>query len=157
MIDRRMFLKGLVAGAAGILVPERKIWALDQSMLAPSLMGGEREWVDGPPDDVCDYPGTWCSGWFDTRVPDYVKIFNPEDTPFIDQLLRAQKEYRKAAEREIIYNDRIIGVVNTQGFSIGSYITIITDPNMHPNEMAVITGVFPSINKMTITGIGATE
>jgi hypothetical protein len=41
-MDRRTFLKGLVATAAGVLVPghvaaepERRVWALDQTMVAP--------------------------------------------------------------------------------------------------------------------------
>lgn len=41
MLDRRTFLKGLVATAAGVLVPghvaaepERRIWALDRTMVA---------------------------------------------------------------------------------------------------------------------------
>lgn len=32
-MDRRAFLAGLTASAAGLLIPERKIWALDQTML----------------------------------------------------------------------------------------------------------------------------
>jgi hypothetical protein len=55
-MDRRTFLKGLVATAAGVLVPghvaadpERRIWALDRTMVQSNLA-----WV----------PGT---GWIDTR------------------------------------------------------------------------------------------
>lgn len=47
MIDRRTFLKGLVATAAGVLVPgavaaepERRIWALDRTMQRPRLAPG---------------------------------------------------------------------------------------------------------------------
>jgi hypothetical protein len=43
-MDRRSFLKGLVATAAGVLVPgavlaepERRVWALDQTMVQPKL------------------------------------------------------------------------------------------------------------------------
>ena len=34
-MDRRAFLAGLTATAAGLLIPERKVWALDRTMIAP--------------------------------------------------------------------------------------------------------------------------
>ena len=44
MVDRRTFLKGIVATAAGVLVParvaaesERRIWELDRTMVIPAL------------------------------------------------------------------------------------------------------------------------
>jgi hypothetical protein len=47
-MDRRSFLKGLVATAAGVLVPgqvlaepERRVWALDRTMVTPPA----GEWV----------------------------------------------------------------------------------------------------------------
>jgi hypothetical protein len=32
-LSRRQFLAGLTATAAGVLIPERKVWALDRTML----------------------------------------------------------------------------------------------------------------------------
>jgi hypothetical protein len=58
-MDRRAFLKGLVATAAGVLVPgqvlaepERRVWALDRTMVQPK--GGY----------LLD------TGWFDATLPD---------------------------------------------------------------------------------------
>lgn len=57
-MDRRTFLKGLTAvTAAGLLIPERKVWALDRTMVQP--VGG----IVAPAYDVT----TQCleTGWFD--------------------------------------------------------------------------------------------
>jgi hypothetical protein len=37
MLDRRTFLQGLIAGTAGLLLPDRRVWALDRTMIAPSV------------------------------------------------------------------------------------------------------------------------
>jgi hypothetical protein len=49
-VDRRTFLRGLVATAAGVLIPasvaaepERRIWALDSTMVTPSTWS---IWID---------------------------------------------------------------------------------------------------------------
>lgn len=61
MIDRRLFLRGLVLGVSGLLVPDpvRRVWALDRTMLAPrkaiNIGFLEGKHVIG------DYVGTgWC-------------------------------------------------------------------------------------------------
>ena len=53
-MDRRAFLAGLTATAAGLLVPERRIWALDRTMLRV---------------DADSWP----------RSPDFFRIFEPGD------------------------------------------------------------------------------
>ncbi len=37
-MNRRAFLGGMVATAAGILIPDRKVWALDKTMVRPELI-----------------------------------------------------------------------------------------------------------------------
>jgi hypothetical protein len=39
-MNRRSFLAGLTATAAGLMVPERKVWALDQTMIDSDLRFG---------------------------------------------------------------------------------------------------------------------
>lgn len=55
MIDRRTFLKGLVATAAGVLVPgavlaepERRVWALDRTMVAAERTVVHVQWDADP-------------------------------------------------------------------------------------------------------------
>lgn len=40
-MNRRAFLAGLSATAAGLLIPEKKIWALDRTMISP----GSDDWI----------------------------------------------------------------------------------------------------------------
>lgn len=46
-MNRRGFIAGLTATAVGILVPERKIWALDRTMVRSSDALTEREFLEG--------------------------------------------------------------------------------------------------------------
>jgi hypothetical protein len=84
-ISRRSFLGGLVATAAGVLVsdevlaePERRIWALDRTMVGSEV----------PPhffiDDVGPYPFASDPDFFIRDVPDWVDKLNRTDTPLMD-------------------------------------------------------------------------
>jgi hypothetical protein len=44
-MNRRAFLAGLTAAAAGLLIPERKVWALDRTMIpaTPDWLAAVRE------------------------------------------------------------------------------------------------------------------
>lgn len=57
-MNRRAFLAGLTATAAGLLVPERKVWALDRTMIAQPLFP----------------PFIYESGWFDANLARYDKL-----------------------------------------------------------------------------------
>jgi hypothetical protein len=77
-ISRRSFLGGVVATAAGVLVseealaePERRIWALDQTMVQPVH-------------HIRD-------------VPDWVDLLSPYETPFLD-LLQTDYNYSQRME-----------------------------------------------------------
>jgi hypothetical protein len=78
MISRRTLLKGLAATAAGVLVseevlaePERRIWALDETMVQPVH-------------HIRD-------------VPDWVDLLSPYETPFLD-LLQTDYNYSQRME-----------------------------------------------------------
>jgi hypothetical protein len=78
-VNRRTLLKGLVATAAGVLVseevlaePERRIWALDQTMVQPR-------------------------DWHIRHVEDWVDMLNPHETPFLD-LLQTDYNYSQRME-----------------------------------------------------------
>jgi hypothetical protein len=86
-MNRRTFLGGLVATAAGVLVseevlaePERRIWALKKTMVAPEV----------PPhffiDDVGPYPFSSDPDFFIRDVPDWVDRLSPHDTPLMNSL-----------------------------------------------------------------------
>lgn len=76
MLSRRTFLKGLVATAAGILVPaevlaepERRVWALDSTMVTPV-----HDW---------DAHRATMAEWYDA--------LQPNETPFTESILRYTK------------------------------------------------------------------
>jgi hypothetical protein len=86
-MNRRTLLKGFIATAAGVLVaddvlaePERRIWALDKTMVAPEV----------PPhffiDDVGPYPFSSDADFFIRDVPDWVDKLSRTDTPFMNSL-----------------------------------------------------------------------
>lgn len=56
-MNRRAFLAGLTATAAGLLVPERKVWALDQTMIPRPFDHGAGPWIGDYPWRISFDPG----------------------------------------------------------------------------------------------------
>ncbi len=80
MLNRRMFLAGLTATAAGLLVPERRVWALDQTMVAapratytyyncPPFKIDETLFAGQSTRAIIAEPSTMSLGDWDDRVP----------------------------------------------------------------------------------------
>jgi hypothetical protein len=114
MISRRTLLKGMVAGAAGLLIPERKIWALDQTMVHLGNPAPGNHEVSGD---------------------------------FAHYLSQAKKEMKHIAEREIVYGDTNLHVLDTRGWRKGDLFVLGSGGN---REYGVVTGVFPMAGRLTI-------
>lgn len=74
-MNRRDFIAGLTATAAGLLIPERRIWALDQTMIVPQVDGFGGPWSDVVAFGSMDNLGTSYANiiWYRYRDGRYVE------------------------------------------------------------------------------------
>jgi hypothetical protein len=115
-LSRRGFLKGLVGTAAGILVapeilaePERRVWALDGSMVRPYELRT-------PP------------------IPDWISKLEPHDTPLLDHIWVSDKNYYQRFEWS--WGNRHWESITPQHILIGDEIMQIAGPMQRDPESA---------------------